>query len=658
MWKVLRGLFVMLVVVAAGAVNTPQAHAQDSAPVNWWNVKVNLSSDGVAHVDATLEMDFSKVKGRGPVFALPKRQRTGNENQWYRFEISGVQVSSPSGAHSDTQITQDNGTMTVRVGEANTVYSTPQTYRISYDITGLIATKHPESGLDEFNWNVIGNWASEIKNFQVSITGPAEISKVSCWQTTNLDKPCESSSGGTSASYSVDRIPAGDPVQVVAGFPAGTFPGVTQTIETIDQERRRTPWPIFWSLWSEHSPLNPVFGTATAVLSVGAVVALVMIRNKKARDEVFLGLTPGLAPAAGMAARTGKRRGKVNVAVAFQPPRGARPGEIGTLVDATADSVDISATIIDLAVRGYLVITATEHGGHLLTRTDKNSDGLIGYELKLLNRIFRPKSGHTTPKRKTHQPNTERKNHPSEIPQKGSQVSLKDLRDEKYGDIQSTARQGLYNRVVALGWFRSNPQAGRQSALKKGISIALFGTIVSFQLGVAFGWGIVGIPIMLFGAGLAIMSQRFGVRTAQGSAALEQARGFELYLRTAEKEQLRFEEGVDIFSRYLPYAMIFGVTHRWTKLFAQLGAEGRNLANTSWYQGADLYHSTGSFYTSLGSFSQDFSYSMAQAAAATAWSASSGSSGGSGFSGGSFSGGSGFSGGGGSSGGGFSGGSW
>ena len=127
------------------------------------------------------------------------------------------------------------------------------------------------------------------------------------------------------------------------------------------------------------------------------------------------------------------------------------------------------------------------------------------------------------------------------------------------------------------------------------------------------------------------MSQRFGARTAQGSAALEQARGFELYLRTAEKEQLRFEEGVDIFSRYLPYAMIFGVTHRWTKLFAQLGAEGRNLANTSWYQGADLYHSTGSFYTSLGSFSQDFSYSMAQAAAATAWSASNSSSGGSGF---------------------------
>ena len=32
-----------------------------------------------------------------------------------------------------------------------------------------------------------------------------------------------------------------------------------------------------------------------------------------------------------------------------------------------------------------------------MTRTDKNSDGLIGYELKLLNRIFRSKSGHTTP---------------------------------------------------------------------------------------------------------------------------------------------------------------------------------------------------------------------------------------------------------------------
>ena len=146
--------------------------------------------------------------GRGPVFAFTEKQRTGNEGEWLNFGISNIQVSSPSGANSETQITRDNGTIGVRVGEKNTTYSTPQTYRISYEVTGLIATNHAVSGLDEFNWNVINGWESEIKNFQVTVTGPAEISKVACWQTKQLHTPCESNSSGTNASYTVDKIPA------------------------------------------------------------------------------------------------------------------------------------------------------------------------------------------------------------------------------------------------------------------------------------------------------------------------------------------------------------------------------------------------------------------------------------------------------------------
>ena len=216
MRRLFRVLFLVIAVVLVGLMNSPRAWAKDAAPVNWWETNVYLTSDGVAHVEAELEMDFSKVKGRGPVFAFTEKQRTGNEGEWLNFGISSIQVSSPSGANSETQITHDNGTIGVRVGEKNTVYSTPQTYRISYDITGLIATNHAVSGLDEFNWNVINDWESEIKNFQVTVTGPAEISKVACWQTKELHTPCDSNANGTNASYTVDRIPAGNPVRVVA----------------------------------------------------------------------------------------------------------------------------------------------------------------------------------------------------------------------------------------------------------------------------------------------------------------------------------------------------------------------------------------------------------------------------------------------------------
>ena len=56
--------------------------------------------------------------------------------------------------------------------------------------------------------------------------------------------------------------------------------------------------------------------------------------------------------------------------------------------------------------------------------------------------------------------------------------------------------------------------------------------------------------------------------SAEGYAARVQALGFKQYLATAEAEQLRFEVGIEQFSRYLPYAMVFGVVDHWRHVFA------------------------------------------------------------------------------------------
>src|SRR2546422_5306543 len=44
----------------------------------------------------------------------------------------------------------------------------------------------------------------------------------------------------------------------------------------------------------------------------------------------------------------------------YAPPDGLTPGEAGTLVDNSADMRDITATIVDLAVRGYILIEEKE----------------------------------------------------------------------------------------------------------------------------------------------------------------------------------------------------------------------------------------------------------------------------------------------------------
>ena len=45
------------------------------------------------------------------------------------------------------------------------------------------------------------------------------------------------------------------------------------------------------------------------------------------------------------------------IVVEFEPPEKIRPAQMGLLVDERADTLDVTATIIDLAVRGYLKIT-------------------------------------------------------------------------------------------------------------------------------------------------------------------------------------------------------------------------------------------------------------------------------------------------------------
>ena len=152
-------------------------------------------------------------------------------------------------------------------------------------------------------------------------------------------------------------------------------------------------------------------------------------------------------------------------------------------------------------------------------------------------------------------------------------------------------------------------------------------------VGGAVGWGLLAIPVGLFGLGLIVLSGGFRKRTATGSAYLAQAKGFELYLRTAEKETLQFEEGQDIFSKYLPYAIVFGVAERWSKLFAQLGAEGIYQADTSWYIGADLMHGY-YFASAMNNLTHSFNDVMNQARMDGMSQATGGSSGFSGFSGG------------------------
>ncbi|MFD1506363.1 DUF2207 domain-containing protein [Georgenia yuyongxinii] len=147
--------------------------------------------------------------------------------------------------------------------------------------------------------------------------------------------------------------------------------------------------------------------------------------------------------------------------------------------------------------------------------------------------------------------------------------------------------------------------------------------------------------LLFLGAGLAlayavmvrVTAKAANGPSAPGRALYDQARGFRRYVATAEAEQVRFEEGIDVFSRYLPYAMVFGEAERWGEVFAQLAGQGQ-AAPPSWYVGSHLRDGTSgsSFAQSLGSFATASSSTLSSTPGSSGSSGSRG--GGGGFSGG------------------------
>src|SRR6266478_5732803 len=60
------------------------------------------------------------------------------------------------------------------------------------------------------------------------------------------------------------------------------------------------------------------------------------------------------------------------IAAQYEPPDQLTPGEVGTLVDNSADMRDITASIVDLAVRGYIVIEEHQRDRMLGLMHDKD----------------------------------------------------------------------------------------------------------------------------------------------------------------------------------------------------------------------------------------------------------------------------------------------
>ena len=322
---------------------------------------------------------------------------------------------------------------------------------------------------------------------------------------------------------------------------------------------------------------------AVFTLVIAAVVAKLL--RTRHRDELFFGVTPGEFPAPGQPVQRRRVSGGPEwsgpVAVRFTPPDGLSPAVVGAVLDGRADSVDLAAGLVDLAVKGhYRIVAAPKPPGDHKPAQESPETTLSHSPLSPPSaaRDYRLVATHPSPpfaglgefERQLL----------ADLFSRGLVRRIEDLRDNG-GIALRKAHLAIYREVVDRGWYPDHPRArrGRWGCVAVPIflaSLTMLAIIIAMIVNHEAGIVSLTFPLAILGAGVIVMRSLVGrvTRTAEGSAIRIQALGFREYLTRAEAHQIRFEEAAGLFNRYLPYAMVFGVADRWVTIFGEVISAG------------------------------------------------------------------------------------
>jgi len=442
-----------------------------------------------------------------------------------------------------------------------------QTINIEYSVSN--ALKFHED-FDEFYWNVTGDeWDVPISSASATITLPSAAKNIranfatGAYGSRGQDAQINVAGNGVEV-HTTAALPYHHGLTVAVAFDKGALREPTKFDEAV--LFFRSNWPLVF----------PFF------------VALIMywIWYRNGRD-------PRLRP----------------IAAQYQPPDQLTPSEVGTLIDNSADMRDITATIVDLAVRGYLVIQEraesrmmglykTQDYSFILKKGRAEWSSLKPHEQSLLDGIFSV-------------------GQPEEV------VDMEDLHNVFYKNLPIIKNQ-IFSQLLGRGYYLHRPDTVRATYIGAGLIIGFLAIWGGAAVG--RGLGMAGAPFIIAGIVSAAIICGFGwfmpARTQSGTRALEGVLGFEDFLAHVEADRFnRMIKTPEMFEKFLPFAMALGVEKNWSKAFANIYTQP-----PQWYQGGNF---SSGFYPYM--FVNNINAMSSQAA--TTFASAPRSSGGSGFSG-------------------------
>jgi uncharacterized protein (TIGR04222 family) len=243
-----------------------------------------------------------------------------------------------------------------------------------------------------------------------------------------------------------------------------------------------------------------------------------------------------------------------------------RPGHVGTIADEHVDPLDIIGTILDLAVRGHLMITQLpSEGGHtdwMLTRRT-GGDEAAPFETRLLDAIA-PAGGET----------------------RVSQLAASVV------PAVAAVQSDMYDEVVFRGWFSRRPDKvrafwARIAWVVLGVAAVVLLLLVAFTT-----FGLLGLALLAAALGLMFVGQEMPARTSSGTALLGGLRVLAMDLDTKPTDQLPKGKEYETVSRILPYAVVLGGWERWLRVLVESDDDEGvpDPTDLSWYHAPDDWH--------------------------------------------------------------------
>ncbi|WP_037501373.1 DUF2207 domain-containing protein [Sphingomonas jaspsi] len=611
------------------------APASADERITSYDSRIAIQPDGSIDVTETIDVNVENVQINHGIYRdFPTRYK-GKHGERIRvgFDLAGTQLDGRDEPYKVESI--GNG-VRIKIGSADRIVPIgAHRYVIHYRATRMLGRFDQ---YDELYWNVTGNgWIFPIDRASATITlpKPASFTQAAAYtgrQGDNTGHSRVSSQTAQSISF-VTTSPLGsnEGLTVAAGFPKGV-------VADADASTKLGWW------------LSDVAPPGIAVAGLIALVAFLFNAYRRA----------GRDPEAG------------TVVPIFSPPDGLSPAAMRYVLKQKFDNRGFAAALVQAAVKGHVKIEeesallGLSRRRYIVGTSSPNAQLLDDAEHAAITRLVGPGE----------RLEMDNQNHATFS---AASNIMSDRFDERfagklfnrnlgwafaalvvwglavvltadaiaYGDGIIPASFALAPALLLIGalvLWKFLPQSSGGGCVAKALPyvVGAIALVIGFPLlpmALSTGnW----IPLGITFLGLPLALSTFAwidAPTKEGRAVLDRIAGFKQYLSVTERERLDRmhapQDSIELFEKYLPYAIALDVENRWADRFASTLAAASAVATASgsqpfmWYSGNyDPWSDTGGFVNSLGS-----SLSSTISSASTAPGSSSGSGGG-GFSGG------------------------